>query len=891
MNRQIRCFFIAASFLFLISDISFAKPKSNKSKSNAKKEKVEEVEVISDAFSVYQEDFATLMRSAIECARYGNYSGALDKFDGYAFSLTREGYESNKNNAKKLTQLDLLVADVRKNLSDYRALMATKNFEGEVLEKCVSLRNKIQDLGLQIQGIDFKGYPSYVAKIVLGVRGEELSGIIGAMDAEFYSVIEKLQNEIFKKCDEESEKFSKCLVFENVFGDQSAFSTTEQNIKNIKQYASELKNLEKYRSLVNNIDSRKKNEISRFNKSMDAVSTFCDETHRVTRIIGEMCSEVEKKHVPPENPVDALRKNNNSYAEDLIESAKNFSLYGKASLSASRSESLNTLKNFTDEKLSWNKFVSPFKNFCLMVENYSSKTAVEYWISVSNFYADTGKLLYESDKNDCDEIKKYLLPQDGVFYPSRSVTLLEKLKDNIQVDKKVLNECKLKLNDGYIYRSNFISQTERITDNAEKISEIEKDFNRIANDSREKILAARLAKNEIDFFYDKSSEFYKAGKFEQAFENYQKASDAYAKLIDRLKSDGDVQSELFSRLSKLRNDIIARQKPIFFSEIRKMKGNARNSYYAGNFTEASSIIMAIERKRSVWEKLTDSTLEPDVELNKLSDFVNTAIAIKEGRDISPYDSKAPEMLQNLSIAMQYFNQAEKLMASGDRAAAENLLNVSKAKINHVKIYYPRNREAGTLGLKIERLLSPKDFDEMYKSKISELKGIDFSSKSVPAQEGYSSLLDLYEINPSYPGIKDLIYKAEVGLGLKRKPVENKNASKALKIASEAQTLFNKAGRDEVLLEQAKRKAMEALAIDSENEKALSVLDEISFRTGTESAVVLSAKDEELYQKALEDLKKNNVIEANVKISELLKTKSNARSAKIMKLKKRIEAQL
>ena len=70
-----------------------------------------------------------------------------------------------------------------------------------------------------------------------------------------------------------------------------------------------------------------------------------------------------------------------------------------------------------------------------------------------------------------------------------------------------------------------------------------------------------------------------------------------------------------------------------------------------------------------------------------------------------------------------------------------------------------------------------------------------------------------------------------------------------------------------------------------------VLDEIALRTGQQSAVTLSAKDEQLYHSALADLQNNKIIEANAKLTRLLANSANTRSAKILKLKKRIEAQL
>ena len=85
--------------------------------------------------------------------------------------------------------------------------------------------------------------------------------------------------------------------------------------------------------------------------------------------------------------------------------------------------------------------------------------------------------------------------------------------------------------------------------------------------------------------------------------------------------------------------------------------------------------------------------------------------------------------------------------------------------------------------------------------------------------------------------------------------------------------------------------MEALALDNDNETAIGVLDEISLRTGGQATVVLSAADEELYQKAVLALQKNNIIAANTIVTQLLSKQSNKRSAKILELQKKVQSLL
>ncbi len=129
------------------------------------------------------------------------------------------------------------------------------------------------------------------------------------------------------------------------------------------------------------------------------------------------------------------------------------------------------------------------------------------------------------------------------------------------------------------------------------------------------------------------------------------------------------------------------------------------------------------------------------------------------------------------------------------------------------------------------------------------------------------------------------------MGLKQRPADKSGIAKATELAKEAQELLGKAGRDTLLLQQAKEKAQAAIDLNPDNSIAITVLDEIALRTGQQAAVVLSAKDEAIYQSALADRQKNNIFDANAKLAQLMKNSAYARSAKIIKLKKRIEAQL
>ena len=125
------------------------------------------------------------------------------------------------------------------------------------------------------------------------------------------------------------------------------------------------------------------------------------------------------------------------------------------------------------------------------------------------------------------------------------------------------------------------------------------------------------------------------------------------------------------------------------------------------------------------------------------------------------------------------------------------------------------------------------------------------------------MLDLYEINPDYPGIKKLIYDVEVEVGVRQKAVQKNDIAQSKSLYTEAQKLFSSAGRDEEKLRQALAKVDEAIKLNSGNDDAILLKDEISIRLGGNLSVVMSAEDTEKYNRAIQDLQQNNVVMASV----------------------------
>ena len=287
----------------------------------------------------------------------------------------------------------------------------------------------------------------------------------------------------------------------------------------------------------------------------------------------------------------------------------------------------------------------------------------------------------------------------------------------------------------------------------------------------------------------------------------------------------------------------------------------------------------------------DVELDADEELDRLNNLVNTALAIKSGKELNPNDALYPEMSQILSMSNQYYKQAQDLLEEGNKEEATVYLNKAKDKLNELKIIYPRNQQANLLSMRIDQILDIKQFNEAFRTRFEELKLVNYSLRDSSAQIAYSDLQDLYELEPDYPGLKAFMSQTEINLGLKQRPVDNSSLEEAQALAEQAYAQLMAAERDTIKLESARNLANRAIVLNPNNDLAVSVLDEVALRTGTSAAVILSSRDEEKYQQAITYLQNGNVVAANSNLQELLKTPANRRSAKVQKLQSRIQGML
>lgn len=398
--------------------------------------------------------------------------------------------------------------------------------------------------------------------------------------------------------------------------------------------------------------------------------------------------------------------------------------------------------------------------------------------------------------------------------------------------------------------------------------------------ARRQMNAAQLARNEADIRFNEAQNALRNNDFDTA---RKKLQDALSKYDESLTNQNDevLRSETDRKLQALGENIAKAENEVVVREVRDLKTRAKDAYFNGRFDDAEKYLNQAKIRWAV------TNVDEDEEITNLLNFVNTAISMKTGREILPSAPQYPEMSQLLNISYQYFDEGSRKIGEGDRAAGEADLALALESIQKLQYVYPLNQEASILTLRINRLLDPKKFSEEFAQKIDMAKMMCKSKDT--QQEGYANLLDYYQLDPNYKGLKDLIYQVEIDIGIRQKPVSNSGANRAKRLVADAQKIYNSAGNDQAKLQNALSKIDEALALVSDNQEAMALKDRITTKIGGNTATVLSTEDERLYQLAIQRLQNNNVVGANAIVEQLLKKPQNGNSQKIKDLKNKIEA--
>lgn len=880
-------------------------------------------------FNYFRAVFQEILQTSAQLTMQKNYSGSSAKLRE-GFWLYRDNFYEKWNsrpditsNATRITsRLEKLMADYEdkgfySKINDSISSFSKGNenqFENtlqkfsdvevqmnniaklryEICQTGQELKNLFEEVSALDSDTTDASYLPFMIRYVFGLESIENSALLGSIDFLWNDSIDQLNNFTFGKIQTSYNNFLK--------------NTSEQNLNNIQNYV----NLEnKILNLYTYLDS---------SKDIFAYENNFLIPQKKSIYVGEL----SKNYFDLDNKISVLQNTN-------FETGDVNSLLQKV---ADNANLLGAEKDVLLHNASWYYFCDNWKE---LEEKYESGVEQAFalqreanekvWaISKNDFEEKTSSPLLQFEeynqlatslisgiprklteveisqiKQDPYSIKNLDLSKiddgfdDDMFevsyaYPDLAVLLCEKINQNVsetsktfdsysELSLKQYNYCEIWKNDEVVNESQNQIQS-LIQEQKQKLNVEYLTVSNYIASAKQKITNSILAKNEADIRFKEAQTALNKDDFDTARKKLEAALAKYDESLSN-QNDETLRTQWDEKLMDLGNQITKNENLVVVKEVRQLKTLAKDAYFNGRFEDAEKYLNQAKIRWAV------TNVTEDEEISNLLNFVNTAISMKTGRDILPSAPQYPEMSQLIDIAYTYFNEGSSLLNSGKKSEAEEKFNLALESIQKVQYVYPLNQQASLLTLKINRLLNPQKFDEEFSQKISTAR--EMVKNSSTRQEGYSNLLDYYEIDPNYKGLKDIIYQVEIDIGIRQKPADNSKQNAAKNYIKLAQNIVNTKTTDEKKLNEALSYINQALAILPDDATAANLKDEITTRIGGTTSTVLSTEDEKLYRLAIQRLQSNNIVGANMIVEQLLRKPQNASSQKIKELKNKIDA--
>lgn len=815
--------------------------------------------------------------------------------------ISQKKYNEINKELENITKSIQILAGIRNNLLN-------------IIEKMSELYEKNYDSDL-----NDASYIPFMIRFISGVDNIPHSGILGCVEYYWDSTVKNLNDKVFTQLQNNYYDFTDSLNNENK-------EKMQENLESIQKFvAIQRKILDFYNLFEQDSDYKKENPLEYYYVLGDTLLVLSQKTLSVNELYFKLLGIQQEQSILIEKILNDTENTDDKKIKSLFDlSSQAAKIVGnKNDYELQNYQWYNKYKK--QKKDIWNSLLQTY-NF-LVDKTFNEAKNIQLDLFNQIFYAYKSNIetnsfdiekrfevaqelldglpvqlskeeIQQMKENsqiivDFDYAKKHKTEENlGILYcyPNFAQTLIMEAQSKIQnTQSKINNYCdavysNLKEN-SLISSENNSSNSQEFyidyMDNQQKyFSEYEKKCNNLLGMAKQQRNKSILARNEGELRFSEAQVSLEKNDFDMA---RKKLQDSLKKFDESLKYQDDYELrldcdsklyELGIKIAKLENEIVVK-------EVRELKNKAKDAYFNGRFEDAQKYLNQAKSRWSVTNEI------PDEEIVMLSNFVNSAISMKTGRDIPVSAPQYPEMSQLLNLAYAYFEEGSELIKKGKRNEGITKLDIAVENIQKLQLVYPLNQEAAILTLRINQLKDSKKFEREFSQKINAAKLMCENPKT--RKEGYANLLDYYEIQPDYKGLKELIYKVEIDIGIRQKKADNSGVKKANQLLSEAKKIYSSAKDDEEKLKQALAKVDESLSLVMDNEEAVKLKDEITTRIGGTVITVLSTEDERLYQLAVQRLQSNNVIEANLILEKILQKKGNASLQKIKDLKNKIDA--
>lgn len=815
--------------------------------------------------------------------------------------ISQKKYNEINQELENITKSIQILAGIRNNLLN-------------IIEKMSELYEKNYDSDL-----NDASYIPFMIRFISGVDNIPHSGILGCVEYYWDLTVKNLNDKVFTQLQNNYYDFTDSLNNENK-------EKMQENLESIQKFvAIQRKILDFYNLFEQDSDYKKENPLDYYYVLGDTLLVLSQKTLSVNELYFKLLEIQQEQSILIEKILNDTENTDDKKIKSLFDlSSQAAKIVGnKNDYELQNYQWYNKYKK--QKKDIWNSLLQTY-NF-LVDKTFNEAKNIQLDLFNQIFYAYKSNIetnSFDIEKRfevaqelldglpvqlskeeiqqmrensqiivDFDYAKKHKTEENlGILYcyPNFAQILIMEAQSKIQnTQSKINNYCdavysNLKEN-SLISSENNSSNSQEFyidyMDNQQKyFSEYEKKCNNLLGMAKQQRNKSILARNEGELRFSEAQVSLEKNDFDMA---RKKLQDSLKKFDESLKyqDDYELRLECDSKLYELGIKIAKLENEIVVKEVRELKNKAKDAYFNGRFEDAQKYLNQAKSRWSVTNEI------PDEEIVMLSNFVNSAISMKTGRDIPVSAPQYPEMSQLLNLAYAYFEEGLELIKKGKRNEGITKLDIAVENVQKLQLVYPLNQEAAILTLRINQLKDSKKFEREFSQKINAAKLMCENPKT--RKEGYANLLDYYEIQPDYKGLKELIYKVEIDIGIRQKKADNSGVKKANQLLSEAKKIYSSAKDDEEKLKQALAKVDESLSLVMDNEEAVKLKDEITTKIGGTVITVLSTEDERLYQLAVQRLQSNNVIEANLILEKILQKKGNASLQKIKDLKNKIDA--
>lgn len=496
--------------------------------------------------------------------------------------------------------------------------------------------------------------------------------------------------------------------------------------------------------------------------------------------------------------------------------------------------------------------------------------------------------LFRNFQTEVESSEGYIegVPSEGeedilVRYPDRALTILEETETDLEDLRVRVTEFRDELQN----ESPEIKESSPVADYTRRsrnlIEDIEVLLGRIpplVARAEEMVFEAERYVNEGYLRYREAQSALNQRDFALAREKIADARDRFTTALS-LQEDEELRNETDRLLQNLAAEINNTQNRLVVQEVRNLISRGKELYQQGQFNRSETLLL---RARNRWNT-TNAEENPEIEY--WLRFVRAALSVETGRVIEETDPLYTEMQQLLNMARRNYLSGKEALEEGNKRDALEYFNRAEDTILQIRIPFPFNQEASVLSLKILQLKDPDNFNELFAQKINEAE----RKLEYDPQQGYIELKDLQQIKPDYPGLSNLIYQAEIALGIRVPPPDPADLRESEQLYSQALSIVQRNIRSQypIALEQLNR----AIELNPNNQQAINLKDRIQVEAGGGATVVLSSAAEQRYREAEEKFIEGNYFEALGIVERLLQDEQNKRYPPLLELKRRIESKI